>query len=409
MTDENKEEDTFDPKQIKFGYKRGLPDPRDYRYEKAVKIVKLPASADLRPLIKRVKNQGGLGSCVAHGTTSCFEATQIKLSGADFPGSRLEVYENGRILGGYYPGDNGCEVKNGVQATFKYGVAHENLWPYIESKFDDPIPENVAADAVKAKSLNYYLVDSASGYAATLTNIKNALGVTGLPVVFGTPVYNSIFNVGSDGMIPMPSGASVGGHCMLFVGYDDSKSAILTLNSWGTGWGMSGYGWLPYGYVTQGLVRDNWVIATESQLGPTPPTPTPPVAADGTSPAATVLGTDTYMFVQGTDKALYYRTAASDAWKALGGILTSGPAAVTLGNDIYMFVRGTDNALWYRTMANGTWHSLSGILSSAPAAAISDGNIMVFVRGSDKKLYAKTRKTSSGTWGDWTSYGGIIN
>jgi hypothetical protein len=39
------------------------------------------------------------------------------------------------------------------------------------------------------------------------------------------------------------------------VGYDDrrlpgNQGAILIRSSWGTQWGQSGYGWLPYSFVT---------------------------------------------------------------------------------------------------------------------------------------------------------------
>jgi C1A family cysteine protease len=260
---------------FKGGWVPEKADHRDFRYEQRVKAIRapetLPASADIRSQIVRVKDQGNLGSCVAHGTTSCFEALQVKQTGSDFPGCRLAEYQWARILGGYYPGDNGAEIRDGVKATVKYGVAHETLWPYNISQFDNPVPANVVSDAVKSESTNYYLVDSANGYAATLTNIKNAIAVNALTVVFGTPVYNGIFDVGSDGMIPLPSGASVGGHAMLFVGYDDTKNALLTLNSWGTGWGMNGFGWLPYQYVTTGQVSDCWSIANESEINPPPP------------------------------------------------------------------------------------------------------------------------------------------
>ncbi|MBL8603754.1 MAG: C1 family peptidase [Myxococcales bacterium] len=37
-----------------------------------------------------------------------------------------------------------------------------------------------------------------------------------------------------------------GGHAMLIVGYDDSKSAYRVLNSWGTDWGDGGYLWWDY-------------------------------------------------------------------------------------------------------------------------------------------------------------------
>jgi hypothetical protein len=37
-----------------------------------------------------------------------------------------------------------------------------------------------------------------------------------------------------------------GTHFVLVVGYDDARQAWLVKNSWGTGWGMGGYGWIGY-------------------------------------------------------------------------------------------------------------------------------------------------------------------
>jgi hypothetical protein len=46
-----------------------------------------------------------------------------------------------------------------------------------------------------------------------------------------------------------------GGQVVVAVGYDDrrlpgNQGAILIRSSWGTQWGQSGYGWLPYSFVT---------------------------------------------------------------------------------------------------------------------------------------------------------------
>jgi len=56
------------------------------------------------------------------------------------------------------------------------------------------------------------------------------------------------------------------------VGYDDGKEiqngfggesttgALLIRNSWGTAWGVDGYGWIPYEYIQAGLAVDWWSL-----------------------------------------------------------------------------------------------------------------------------------------------------
>ena len=93
--------------------------------------------------------------------------------------------------------------------------------------------------------------------------------------MFGFTVYNSYTQAATTGKIPFPtSGESIaGGHAVVAVGYDDgvkiknanpgateSTGALLIRNSWGTGWGMSGYGWLPYEYVLKGVAEDWWSL-----------------------------------------------------------------------------------------------------------------------------------------------------
>ena len=94
--------------------------------------------------------------------------------------------------------------------------------------------------------------------------------------MFGFTVYASITQAGTTGKIPYPSpGESIrGGHAIVVAGYDDhlviknqpggpqTTGAFLIRNSWGTGWGDHGYGWLPYDYVLHSIAKDWWSLTS---------------------------------------------------------------------------------------------------------------------------------------------------
>ena len=44
-------------------------------------------------------------------------------------------------------------------------------------------------------------------------------------------------------------------------GYDDEKQAFLSQNSWGSGWGINGFSWIPYKYICDpDLASDMWTV-----------------------------------------------------------------------------------------------------------------------------------------------------
>lgn len=226
----------------------------------------MPKSIDLRKWCSPIENQGALGSCTAHAGVGMLEYYERRTTGKHLDGSRLFLYKVTRQLLGF-TGDDGAYLRDTMKAMVLFGVPPEKYWPYVEDKFNDDPSSFCFSFAQNYQALDYYRLDpSGLTPAQILDAVKRNLAAE-LPAMFGFSVYSSMPPLGDGkGEIPFPvRGDSLeGGHAVLAVGYDDAKKingqtgALLIRNSWGTGWGDKGYGWLPYAYVLHGLADDFW-------------------------------------------------------------------------------------------------------------------------------------------------------
>lgn len=257
-----------------YGWKPSPPDRRDYQLR--IHEVDLPGGTDLRANDPSIWDQSQLGSCVAHGSPAgaihAFVAAGM-MKPNDFMPSRLFHYYEGRVLEGTTSYDSGLTIRDGVKAINKYGLPPESDWEYDISKFTEKPPQQAYTDAVTREATVYAAVDQ------DLTSMKTVLA-SGLPIIIGFTVYESFESdaANSTGQIPMPGDNEqvLGGHCMLVVGYGSDK--FICRNSWGTGWGDNGYCYMPFEYLTDSnLADDFWVIKTMSGPGPQPVPPAPPV------------------------------------------------------------------------------------------------------------------------------------
>jgi len=90
----------------------------------------------------------------------------------------------------------------------------------------------------------------------------------GYPIVFGINVYDSFESddVSKTGIVPLPDKDKekcLGGHAILIVGFKeiDNKNYFIVRNSWGTEWGDNGYCYMPFEYVlNEKLAEDFWSI-----------------------------------------------------------------------------------------------------------------------------------------------------
>lgn len=252
-----------------LGWLPELPDHRDWSIDAHPMMVKtgsvpmvadagLPDVVDLMEFCSPIENQGRLGSCTANAVVGCVEFFERQYSGRHTDASRLFLYKTSRNLHGW-TGDTGMYIRSAMKALSIFGVPPEKFWPYVVEDFDSEPSAFAYSYAQQFRATHYYRLDTSSiDRAELLHRVKRTLSYS-IPVVFGFVVYSY---GSSDGTFPLPEPGDrpLGGHAIVAVGYDDRLQALRIRNSWGTGWGDSGYGWLPYGYVTRGLSSDFWAL-----------------------------------------------------------------------------------------------------------------------------------------------------
>ena len=224
--------------------------------------VSLPSSVDLSVDAPVPGNQGLQGSCVGWAVAYALKTYHERIErGWPLTDDRhvmspAYIYNQIKVPGG------GAYFVDAFILLVNEGVSSWAQMPY--DPFDDRSQPIASA---RAEAGNYKIADWGTVLRNThqvfVQEIKRHLA-TGTPLVVGIPVHPDFDNLSeSNPVYDDDSGPQRGGHAVVIVGYDDRRSAFKIANSWGTDWGIGGYGWIDYDasewliwstYVTEDVV-----------------------------------------------------------------------------------------------------------------------------------------------------------
>ena len=285
---------------------------------------KLPGRTDLTPLMPPVADQGNQGSCAAftlgYALKSFHEAKEAGTTQAMRSSRNKRVESNPHVFSPkylYHTGKHNDAKRSGNRAWGEGGMYMEEALNYLKDigivkwqdyKYDKskedayfisaPKKEKVPPAHLKKKAKQFRISSWArinktvsKGYDKKfIENVKIQLAA-GNPIPFGTPLDESFFNLRGPNCMwhskkwKQGTGFHAGGHAMIAVGYDDSKSygdgkgAILIQNSWGEAWGDKGLCWVSYPVFGTFIDEAYYAVDAHSGTGG-PDLPPPPELID---------------------------------------------------------------------------------------------------------------------------------
>ena len=219
-------------------------DVRDYQAVCTAAAAEFPKEFELEMV--RIKNQGSIGSCVAHSLSEVIEYFNKKQSNIDDKMSVGFIYGNRKDS--FHKG-SGMITRDALKSLCKYGDVYHKDFPELIEAPDISELFDLRFKKLETKALPFRI----SSYAQLKSDndVKQALMKNG-PVVMAMDWYNDITI--KNGVLTTEKKGAAGGHCMVIYGWNEKGWKVQ--NSWGKFWGDNGCCIIPYGIK----IREKWAV-----------------------------------------------------------------------------------------------------------------------------------------------------
>jgi len=249
----------------RYGVVRDAPDHRDRGVFRLTAPRILPKAVSLEGYLGPVKEQGHEGSCFAFAGAGHREYLYRRYQENEKqPGLRVEdavfspqyLFYRVHELEGTLGEDTGGQIRSVVKTLHTMGICLEKSDAYNSAK--------AWATPTAAQDAEAQLFEAGAYHRlATVDDMKSCLA-SGYTFIAGFAVHESFEKNDwlASAVMPIPKAkdALLGGHAVLFFGYDDERLAFKVRNSWGQAWGMGGNFWFPYQAAADpNIFWDGWI------------------------------------------------------------------------------------------------------------------------------------------------------